>query len=117
MTNAFGIVIEILVAFLLVLTIAYCMSLNRRLKLLRSDEHSLRATISELVTATMSGSAGRARATSVPRMSTESTGPEKYPLITPMAAPRVVASAVAENPTITETWAPSKISSKTLRPS
>jgi hypothetical protein len=51
-TNAFGIVIEILVAFLLVLTIAYCMSLNRRLKLLRSDEHSLRATISELVTAT-----------------------------------------------------------------
>jgi hypothetical protein len=28
------------------------MLLNRRLKLLKSDEHSLRATISELVTAT-----------------------------------------------------------------
>ena len=34
------------------LTIGYCMLLNRRLKLLKSDEHSLRATISELVTAT-----------------------------------------------------------------
>jgi hypothetical protein len=41
-----------LVAFLLVLTIGYCWQLNRRLKLLRSDEHSLRATISELITAT-----------------------------------------------------------------
>jgi hypothetical protein len=45
-------IIEMLVAILLLLTIAYCMMLNRRLKLLRSDEHSLRATISELVTAT-----------------------------------------------------------------
>ncbi|MGB7098821.1 MAG: DUF6468 domain-containing protein [Xanthobacteraceae bacterium] len=52
MTNGFGLIIEILVAVLLGLTIAYCMMLNRRLKLLRSDEHSLRATISELVTAT-----------------------------------------------------------------
>jgi hypothetical protein len=51
-TNAFGIIIELLVAFLLVLTIGYCWQLNRRLKLLRSDEHSLRATISELITAT-----------------------------------------------------------------
>jgi len=50
--NGFGIVIEIMVAFLLVLTIGYCMLLNRRLKRLRSDEHSLRATISELITAT-----------------------------------------------------------------
>lgn len=52
MTNGFGLIIEILVAVLLGLTIGYCMMLNRRLKLLRSDEHSLRATISELVTAT-----------------------------------------------------------------
>jgi hypothetical protein len=40
------------VAVLLVLTIGYCMLLNRRLKLLKADEQSLRATISELVTAT-----------------------------------------------------------------
>jgi hypothetical protein len=40
------------VAILLVLTIGYCMLLNRRLKLLKADEQSLRATISELVTAT-----------------------------------------------------------------
>ena len=52
MNNGFGMIIEILVAILLVLTIGYCMRLNRRLKLLKSDEHSLRATISELVTAT-----------------------------------------------------------------
>ena len=52
MTNGFGIIIELVVAILLALTIGYCMLLNRRLKLLRSDEHSLRATISELVTAT-----------------------------------------------------------------
>ena len=52
MTNGFGIIIEILVAILLVLTIGYCMMLNRRLKLLKADEQSLRATISELVTAT-----------------------------------------------------------------
>ena len=47
-----GAAINGLVAILLVLTIGYCMLLNRRLKLLKSDEHSLRATISELVTAT-----------------------------------------------------------------
>ena len=52
MNNGFGMIIEILVAILLVLTIGYCMRLNRRLKLLKADEHSLRATISELVTAT-----------------------------------------------------------------
>jgi len=51
-SNVLGIVIEIVVAILLMLTIGYCMVLNRRLKLLRSDENSLRATISELVTAT-----------------------------------------------------------------
>lgn len=52
MTNSFGLIIEILVAVLLMLTIGYCMLLNRRLKLLKADENSLRATISELVTAT-----------------------------------------------------------------
>jgi hypothetical protein len=52
MTNFIGMTIEIMVAILLVLTIGYCMLLNRRLKLLKSDEQSLRATISELVTAT-----------------------------------------------------------------
>jgi Domain of unknown function (DUF6468) len=51
-SNGFGMIVEILVAFLLVLTIGYCMRLNRRLTLLRSDEDTLRATISELVTAT-----------------------------------------------------------------
>ena len=52
MTNVIGMIIESMVAVLLVLTIGYCMALNRRLKLLKADEHSLRATISELVTAT-----------------------------------------------------------------
>jgi hypothetical protein len=52
MTNGIGMMINVLVAFLLVLTIGYCMMLNRRLKLLKADEQSLRATISELVTAT-----------------------------------------------------------------
>jgi len=52
MTNGIGLVIDILVVILLALTIGYCMMLNRRLKLLKADEHSLRATISELVTAT-----------------------------------------------------------------
>jgi len=51
-SNGFGMIIEVLVAILLMLTIGYCMLLNRRLKLLKSDEHSLRATISELLTAT-----------------------------------------------------------------
>jgi Domain of unknown function (DUF6468) len=50
--SGFGIFIEILVALLLLLTIGYCMLLNRQLKRLQSNEHSLRATISELVTAT-----------------------------------------------------------------
>jgi hypothetical protein len=45
-------IIESLVAILLMLTIGYCMLLNRRLKLLKSDEQSLWATIAELVTAT-----------------------------------------------------------------
>ena len=52
MTNAIGMIIELLVTLLLMVTIGYCMLLNRRLKRLKSDEQSLRATISELVTAT-----------------------------------------------------------------
>ncbi len=52
MTNNIGSLIDGVVAILLILTIAYCIVLNRRLKLLRADEQSLRATISELVTAT-----------------------------------------------------------------
>jgi hypothetical protein len=50
--HSFGIVIESLVAALLILTIGYCMLLNKRLKLLKADEHSLKATIGELITAT-----------------------------------------------------------------
>jgi len=52
MTNGMGLIIEMLVAILLIFTIAYCMMLNRRLKLLRADEDALRGTIAELVTAT-----------------------------------------------------------------
>jgi len=48
----FALVIESLVAALLMLTIGYCILLNKRLKLLRSDEQSLKATIGELITAT-----------------------------------------------------------------
>lgn len=47
-----GMAIEIVVAVLLVLTIGYCIVLNRRLTRLRADEEVLRATIGELVTAT-----------------------------------------------------------------
>jgi hypothetical protein len=52
MSQGIGMIIDCVVAILLVLTIGYCMMLNRRLKLLKADEQSLRATISELVTAT-----------------------------------------------------------------
>jgi hypothetical protein len=47
-----SLLIESLVAVLLVLTIGYCMILNRRLKRLRADESSLRTTIAEVVTST-----------------------------------------------------------------
>lgn len=47
-----GMIVESLVAVLLVLTIVYCIVLNRRLKMFRANEEDLRATISELVTAT-----------------------------------------------------------------
>jgi Domain of unknown function (DUF6468) len=52
MSDGLGMIIECLVAILLMLTIGYCMRLNRRLKLLRADEDALRVTIAELVTAT-----------------------------------------------------------------
>ena len=52
MSHSFGIVIESLVAILLLLTIGYCMLLNTRLQRLKADEHSLKATIGELITAT-----------------------------------------------------------------
>ena len=52
MSHSFGIVIESLVAVLLMLTIGYCMLLNKRLQRLKADEHSLKATIGELITAT-----------------------------------------------------------------
>jgi hypothetical protein len=52
MSDGLGLIIESLVAILLMLTIAYCMMLNRRLKLLRADEGALRVTIGELITAT-----------------------------------------------------------------
>jgi len=50
--SGMGMAIDVLVALLLMLTIGYCMLLNRRLKVFKADEESLRATISELVTAT-----------------------------------------------------------------
>jgi hypothetical protein len=51
-TYGFGFVIESLVAILLMLTITYCVILNNRLKRLKADEQSLKATIAELITAT-----------------------------------------------------------------
>ena len=45
MSHSFGVAIESLVAILLMLTIGYCMLLNSRLKRLKADEHSLKATI------------------------------------------------------------------------
>ncbi len=52
MTHGSAAMIEGVVAVLLVITIGYCVVLNRRLRRLRSDEMSLKATISELITAT-----------------------------------------------------------------
>ncbi len=52
MNHSIGIIIESLVAILLLFTIGYCRLLNTRLKVLKADEQSLKATISELITAT-----------------------------------------------------------------
>jgi len=47
-----GLGIETMVSILLLLTILYCVRLNKQLRLLKADEQSLRITISELITAT-----------------------------------------------------------------
>lgn len=52
MNHTTGIIIEGLVAVLLLVTIGYCRLLNTRLKVLKADEQSLKATIAELITAT-----------------------------------------------------------------
>ena len=52
MSHTIGLMIESTVAVLLMVTIGYCMLLNKRLLRLRADEMSLKATISELITAT-----------------------------------------------------------------
>jgi hypothetical protein len=48
----FGLVIETAVALLLALTIGYCIVLNGRLKRLHADRDTLRAMVTDLVTAT-----------------------------------------------------------------
>lgn len=52
MSHHYGFLIESLVSVLLLLTILYCVRLNKQLRLLKADEQNLRATISELITAT-----------------------------------------------------------------
>lgn len=52
MSYHYGYLIESMVSVLLLLTILYCVRLNKQLRLLKADEQSLRATISELITAT-----------------------------------------------------------------
>jgi hypothetical protein len=52
MSHTIGLMIESIVAGLLVVTIGYCLILNKRLVRLKADEMSLKATISELITAT-----------------------------------------------------------------
>ena len=52
MSYHYGFLVESMVSVLLLLTILYCVRLNRQLRLLKADEQSLRATISELITAT-----------------------------------------------------------------
>lgn len=47
-----GMAVELLVVFLLVVTIAYCVVVNRKLEALRSDQSELRGIISDLDTAT-----------------------------------------------------------------
>ena len=52
MSTHYGFLVESMVSILLLLTILYCVRLNKQLRLLKADEQTLRATISELVTAT-----------------------------------------------------------------
>ncbi|MGL5734697.1 MAG: DUF6468 domain-containing protein [Beijerinckiaceae bacterium] len=51
---AFGVslAIEILVAVLLMATISYCITIDKRLKQLRMDEQTMRKTVTDLATAT-----------------------------------------------------------------
>jgi hypothetical protein len=51
-SHVIALIIEALVAVLLAITIGYCIILDKRLKRFKADEASLKATISELVTAT-----------------------------------------------------------------
>ena len=52
MSYHYGYLIESMVSILLLLTILYCVRLNKQIRLLKADEQSLRATIGELITAT-----------------------------------------------------------------
>ncbi len=52
MSIGLGFLIETVVAILLIVTIGYCVTLNKRLQRLKADEQTLKATISELITAT-----------------------------------------------------------------
>lgn len=52
MSYQYGFLVETMVSVLLLFTILYCVRLNKQLRLLKADEQSLRATISELITAT-----------------------------------------------------------------
>lgn len=52
MSYHYGFLVESMVSILLLLTILYCVKLNKQLRLLKADEQTLRATISELITAT-----------------------------------------------------------------
>ena len=52
MSTAFGLMIESLVAVLLLVTIGYCVLLNKRLTHLKANEQTLKTTIAELVAAT-----------------------------------------------------------------
>ena len=52
MSYQYGYLVESMVSILLLLTILYCVRLNRQIRLLKADEQTLRATISELITAT-----------------------------------------------------------------
>lgn len=52
MSYHYGFLVETMVSVLLLLTILYCVRLNKQIRLLKADEQSLRATIAELITAT-----------------------------------------------------------------
>lgn len=54
MTNITGLMIETVVSVLLLLTILYCVRLNRQLKGLKANDSAMKQTIAELVLATES---------------------------------------------------------------